>query len=579
MRSALALVSVALCGSLSLGSAASPCDPDAISVQSGTLSLQDGCGRQRFFRGANAVTKLFPFVPPTDHFDPATSFSQEDAALIQSMGWNLIRLGTMWPGVMPTSAAINTTYLQALTTLSSIAASRGVYSLLDAHQDTLSDAFCGEGMPSWVAHTAANGSLLFPMPVRNESFPIGPNGLPSPADCGTVDWTALYFSGAVSQAFQNLYAPNGDTRGIRAIFQRFWQAIVEAYANAPAVSPSGANGVAKTLYGSAVALAEILNEPWSGDVVRNPLLIVPGVADRVNLQPFYYNVTAAIRAVEPVASGDARRIVSYESVTFDDFIPVGFDSFPDASAGLAVLNFHYYNLPNFNISWQVSARVKDATRLGAGLILSEFDLGQDLADITSTIDVADASRVSWTGWEYKSSFITGADESFWNADGTLNTTRARTMARPGPNAVGGETSYYLFNSSSATFSLAYTLTQEALDAAPQLGSEIYVPTGLWYGCSGSCLSSGALNITVAASSGGAEAVSWKFNEFPGAVIPAEKDGDVAFVKEHLYGGRPTFDASTGAFVAPAPFAYGVLNITPSPTASAGTVVTITIRPQ
>lgn len=57
---------------------------------------------------------------------------------------------------------------------------------------------------------------------------------------------------------------------------------------------------------------ELLNEPWAGDVIARPGLLIPGVADRENLQPFYFNVTAAIRAVDP------HHVIAVESVTWDD---------------------------------------------------------------------------------------------------------------------------------------------------------------------------------------------------------------------------------------------------------------------
>jgi beta-glucosidase/6-phospho-beta-glucosidase/beta-galactosidase len=40
-------------------------------------------------------------VPISDHFDPVLSFSNEDAALLSSLGLNVIRLGVQWAGVEP----------------------------------------------------------------------------------------------------------------------------------------------------------------------------------------------------------------------------------------------------------------------------------------------------------------------------------------------------------------------------------------------------------------------------------------------------------------------------------------------
>lgn len=104
----------------------------------------------------------------------------------------------------------------------------------------------------------------------------------------------------------------------------------------------------------------------------NPLLMVPGVADRVNLQPLWFNTTQVIRAHELPGR---HRLVFVESVTWDDFFPVGFDALPGSAQGLAALSYHYYDLPNFNADWQLSARVKDALRLQAGALLTEFDFG------------------------------------------------------------------------------------------------------------------------------------------------------------------------------------------------------------
>lgn len=149
-----------------------------------------------------------------------------------------------------------------------------------------------------------------------------------------------------------------------------------------------------------------LRECRPGDQYGDPLLLVPGVADKQNLQPFYYNLTTAIRAAEvrsaccqcrrcllsnrgaavrlalcrrsiphlQAEAGPLRRFIMSESITFDDFLPVGFDSLPGATEALASLSFHYYILPNFSPDLQVAARVADAKRLGAVPMLTEFDI-------------------------------------------------------------------------------------------------------------------------------------------------------------------------------------------------------------
>lgn len=55
---------------------------------------------------------------------------------------------------------------------------------------------------------------------------------------------------------------------------------------------------------------ELINEPWAGDYIDNPLLILPGVAGATNLQPFYEKLSMAIRSV------DNDTLIFYEPVTW-----------------------------------------------------------------------------------------------------------------------------------------------------------------------------------------------------------------------------------------------------------------------
>ena len=66
---------------------------------------------------------------------------------MKSFGLNMIRLGTMWPGIEPVKGQYNETYISLIKTIAEEAANYGIYTLLDMHQDVLSEAFCGEGIP------------------------------------------------------------------------------------------------------------------------------------------------------------------------------------------------------------------------------------------------------------------------------------------------------------------------------------------------------------------------------------------------------------------------------------------------
>lgn len=53
------------------------------------------------FHGVNAVVKGPPWIPENSFFDKFISLTKEDYELLSDLGLNIIRLGTMWPGVEP----------------------------------------------------------------------------------------------------------------------------------------------------------------------------------------------------------------------------------------------------------------------------------------------------------------------------------------------------------------------------------------------------------------------------------------------------------------------------------------------
>ena len=96
-----------------------------------TNRIVDDAGRERFFHGVNVVVKGQPYVPIVDHFDTVMSYSEEDASTLEMLGFNIIRLGVMWPGVEPQRAVYNDTYLGLIADIVNISARHGIYSLFD----------------------------------------------------------------------------------------------------------------------------------------------------------------------------------------------------------------------------------------------------------------------------------------------------------------------------------------------------------------------------------------------------------------------------------------------------------------
>jgi endoglycosylceramidase len=115
-----------------------------------TGAIKDKLGRELIFHGVNAVAKWAPYVPITEGFNAWTTLSDQDFANLQSWGQNIIRLGVMWAGLEPTQGEYNETYIQIIESIVNKASRYGIYTLLDMHQDLLSEKFCGDGLPLWM---------------------------------------------------------------------------------------------------------------------------------------------------------------------------------------------------------------------------------------------------------------------------------------------------------------------------------------------------------------------------------------------------------------------------------------------
>ena len=307
----------------------------------------DNLGRERFFHGTNIVIKQFPWHPKQEGYG-FESFSEKDMQLMESLGLNVVRLGHMLAGLVPTRGHYNETYMQIMQSLVKTAEKYGLYILLDMHQDVMSRKFCVEGFPDWAANPGeAKG---FPQPLHETFVPDPNTGYPTDDDCAKFPWASYYFSEAASVAFQNLY---NNTNGLRDAWADFWAKTAAAFKNYPSVIGY-----------------ELINEPWAGDIYADPLLMVPGVADKYNLGPAYEILANAIR------QQDNDHCIFFEGVTWDDF-GVGFQSVPGGQQyqNRSVLSYHFYTPPggpDLSLDQSFSARKRDMKRLKCGGMMTEF---------------------------------------------------------------------------------------------------------------------------------------------------------------------------------------------------------------
>lgn len=170
----------------------------------------DERGAKVIFRGYNIQTKAPPFQPIT---------SAADLDPLRDMGANLIRFNFIWEAAEPELGVYDQSYFDYYDRVIQWAWERGMYVLIDFHNNAYSRFAakgCGSGFPAWT---------LSPDVTPAAPKPMG--------DC--------VFSGAMMQAM--LSKPNytlwhdfmTDKYGMRARFFELTRVLAEKYAKHPAV--------------------------------------------------------------------------------------------------------------------------------------------------------------------------------------------------------------------------------------------------------------------------------------------------------------------------------------------------------
>lgn len=428
-----------------------------ISVNPERQKLVDSLGREVYFHGTNVVVKSFPWHPETEGFSDGT-FSEQDMQLLKSLGLNVIRLGFMWPGLEQSRGKYNETYIQVMQKIVTLSEKYGIYVLLDMHQDAFSRVLCVEGLPTWAVNTGnAKG---FPEPLHDPYVNDPKTGMPTDEDCAKFVWSDYYLTEATSVAFQNLY---NNTDGLLDRWAAFWAKTASGFKDFPNVIGY-----------------ELINEPWAGDVYADPLLFIPGVADKRNLAPAYEVLSKAIR------QHDDQHCIFFEGVTWDDF-GVGFESVPggDLYRNRSVLSYHFYIPPSLELIENFEARKKDLERLQCGGMMTEFlTSAGTTAPMFEAMIAADVYQQSWIGWDYKAYHPSRSSPksekccSLWNETG-LNQIYVQNTTRTYPQAVAGNTVKFSFDLTTKEFILIYEVSQtcNSTESKVYLNEEVHYPFG------------------------------------------------------------------------------------------------------
>jgi endoglycosylceramidase len=388
--------------------------------------IYDDDGRVSIFHGANMVIKFSPWYP-------AELLNEAHVAEMASWGFNSVRLGVMWTGFTPQEPGIyNETYIQTIGSILATLEKYGIAAIIDVHQDVLSSYFCEyDGAPTWLVDLSNSSEHAFPYPLEG--------------DCSTRGWAQNYFAEATGAAFQDIY---DNSNGMRDHFVNFWKTVASSYKSMQILG------------------YEIINEPWAGNIYKDPSLLLPGVAGRENLQPFYDVVAAAIREEDP------DHIVLYEPVTWGmilngTLLGSGFAHVPGGVeyAHKSIYSFHYYcwwfgnggvanratcdKLFGPKVFSQVDS---DISRLGGAAMLTEWGQGCDppnglVEECDAIMNLSDEHFTSWTSWYFF------PEHSVWYVPTESIDVFSRTFAQ----RIAGKPSKMTFNSKTFEFELCYTV--------------------------------------------------------------------------------------------------------------------------
>ena len=447
-RGAIALA-MACAGSLAPGCGSSPGPSTAQSVRTCTIAppaptdwrlsatgatFRDALGRVVLLRGVNAGgrSKFAPYVP----FDFAPG--QYDAALgaymdrAASWGIDVVRVPFTWAALEPTQGQDDPAWLSLYDRLLDAAWARGIYTILDFHQDVYSEVYCGDGFPAWTV-----------------------NSPPAPHhDCPS--WSGEYVTDAnVQAAFDAFWAAGS---GVQASYLAAWDVMIARYKDRPGVLGF-----------------EPINEPGWGTANESTF-------SATTLTSFYSTVVAHMTAAAP------------QALVFVD--PAGLDGAllstqlgrPPGSG--VVFAPHFYPLTHDPgaVEGELKKWADVGASWGAPVFVGEFGLNDTGATavpyIAATFGAFDALGLSGAEWEYSVSADVWNSETFGlvAADGTENPVAAAVL-RPFARAVAGTDVTQSYDRASSIFSLSYTAAGGVTEVS--LPPRAY-PSGYRLTLSGAC---------------------------------------------------------------------------------------------
>ncbi|KAG0027358.1 hypothetical protein BGZ81_005694 [Podila clonocystis] len=136
------------------------------------------------------------------NFVPGRSIVDKNIQALKALMSNSVRLGAHWAGVKPIRGQYNQTHLDISRGIIQKLQENSIYTLVDQTPGYL----VRSNMWTWrTIGTAVNTNWLTPdysIPYPQKApFAVDANGVPSDADCNSIDWSTSYLDYAVGNVF------------------------------------------------------------------------------------------------------------------------------------------------------------------------------------------------------------------------------------------------------------------------------------------------------------------------------------------------------------------------------------------
>jgi len=397
--------------------------------------MYDEYGRTLMLHGLNTSSDAkygdyLPWIIESDVEKEATEF-----------GFNFVRLLTSWVAIEPDRGRYDEDYINELAERVEWYTSRGMYVMIDMHQDVYGAAVGGNGAPPWACIT--DGA--------------------EPIDVSQFPWWVKNIDPAVIAAWKNFWSYT-EHKYLQDHYIMAWQKIMERFRD-----------------NKFVIGYDLMNEPWGGDLIK---VFLSGEFEKKLLTAFYARMIPELRKTEP------DKYLFFEPtpapVTFG--APSYLKKIADSrTPGKLVYAPHCYpyklhegqaydqDSKDQLDDWE-RERLLDVKKHGdIPLMCGEFGLSPSVPGfddyLTDIHEVFDRNRWNWTYWSN--------DQGGWSP---LNSDRSETpiaqhLIRTYPRATAGLLQSFSYDTDTDIFRMQYVSKPEISQPTEIFIPQRHYPTG------------------------------------------------------------------------------------------------------